>query len=210
MNPTRLLLADDHQLLREGLKLLLQQDPALQVIAETGDGAEVIPLLQQHQPQLAVLDHSLPGMSGLDIVREVTRLALPVRCLLLTSYGKAMLVADAIRAGVSGFVIKDSAFTELRTAVDHALRGELFLSHAIDRAALRQALASTPVSDREREVLRLLIQGQSAKEIAEALGMSPRTAETHRNHLMAKFDARNAADLVAKALESGYSHRTQL
>jgi DNA-binding NarL/FixJ family response regulator len=121
-----------------------------------------------------------------------------------------MLVADAIRAGVSGFVIKDSAFTELRTAVDHALRGELFLSHAIDRAALRQALASTPVSDREREVLRLLIQGQSAKEIAEALGMSPRTAETHRNHLMAKFDARNAADLVAKALESGYSHRTQL
>ena len=207
MIPTRLLLADDHQLLREGLKLLLQQDSALQVIAETGDGAQVIPLLHQHQPQLAVLDHSLPGMSGLDIVREVTRLALPVRCLLLTSYGKPMLVADAIRAGVSGFVIKDSAFTELRTAVDHALRGELFLSHAIDRAALRQALASTPVSDREREVLRLLIQGQSAKEIAEALGMSPRTAETHRNHLMAKFDARNATELVAKALESGYSQQ---
>lgn len=205
MKTIRLLLADDHELLREGLKLLLQKIPQVEVVAETGNGAKVIPLLVKHEPEIAVIDHSLPGMCGLDILREVARLGLSVRCVMLTSYRKPMLVADAIRAGASGFVVKDSAFNELQLAVDHVLRGELFLSQTIDRAALRNAMASTPVSAREREVLTLMQNGRSTKEIADELGMSPRTVETHRNHLMAKFDARNANELITNSLTWGYS-----
>lgn len=204
MKTIRLVLADDHELLREGLKLLLQQTPEVKVVAETGDGAAVIQLLVEHEPQIAVIDHSLPGMCGLDILREVSRLGLPVRCLMLTSYENPMLVADAIRAGASGFVVKESAFHELQTAVEHVLRGELFLSNKIDRPGLRNAMASTPVSAREREVLILMQNGRSTKEIADELSMSPRTVETHRNHLMAKFDARNATELVTNSLKGGY------
>jgi DNA-binding NarL/FixJ family response regulator len=201
----RVLIADDHPLFREGIRGLLTRDGRFSVIAEAGRGDDALKLLESAPPQIALLDHSMSGMSGLEVIRAVRARGLPTRCGLLTSFGRAALVAEAIRTGADGYLLKEDS---ARVLVDTAARmaaGECALSPGLDPVAVKEALNTLAITGREQDVLRLMVTGAPAPEIAERLGISPRTVETYRNQLVAKFGARNAIDLVRRAVESGFT-----
>jgi two-component system response regulator DesR len=146
----------------------------------------------------------MPIRSGLEVVRAANAQSLPTRCGLLSSFGNPLLVAEALRSGADGYLLKEDAPTTLADGAARLAAGECVISPAVDRAALRDAMNSLAVSGREMDVLRLLVQGAPASEMASRLGISPRTVETYRNQLVVKFGARNAVDLVRRAVESGF------
>lgn len=198
------LIADDHPMFREGMRSLLVRDGRFAVVAEAARGDEALRRLTESPPRIALLDHQMPGLSGLEVIREVRKLGLSTRCGLLTSFGKATLVAEAVRSGADGYLLKEDP---ARVLVDTAARmaaGECALSPGLDAAAVKEAMNTLAVSGRELDVLRLMVTGTPAPEIAAKLGISPRTVETYRNQLVAKFGARNAMDLIRRAVESGF------
>lgn len=198
------LIADDHPLFREGVRALLLRDGRFDVVAEAADGESALRELRTGRAAAALLDHSMPGLSGLDVVRAARSEGLPARCALLSSYGKPMLVAEALRAGADGYFLKEDSTTTLVDGTARIAAGECAISPAVDRAALRDAMNSLAVTGREADVLKHLVLGASATEIAATLGISPRTVETYRNQLVTKFGARNAVDLVRRAVEAGF------
>ncbi|MCB1229218.1 MAG: response regulator transcription factor [Verrucomicrobiae bacterium] len=204
MDRIRLVLADDHRLLREGLASLLREAWDCEVVADCGDGASALEKIRELRPDVAVLDHSMPQMTGLEVARAVSGEKLPTRCILLSSFSEPMLVAEMIRAGARGYLVKEDAFDEVLAAIRAVAAGEVFFSASLDEPALRDALQVLSVTEREAEVLAGLIKGQSAREIGERLGIGARTVETYRNQLVVKFGARNVTDLVARAIRSGF------
>jgi len=203
--PISVLIADDHPLFREGIRGLLTRDGRFTVVAEAARGDEALARLAAKPPQIALLDHSMPGLSGLEVIRRARELDIPTRCGLLSSFGRATLVAEALRAGADGYLLKEDP---ARVLVDTAARmagGECALSPGLDPAAIRDAMSTLAITGREQDVLRLMVTGASATEIAGRLGISPRTVETYRNQLVAKFGARNAVDLVRRAVEAGFT-----
>jgi len=206
MKPTLItvLLADDHPLFREALRGLLQRDGRFEVVAVSPNGAVAEAELLRLRPDVALLDHAMPVRSGLEVVRMAHEQSLPTRCGLLSSFGNPLLVAEALRSGADGYLLKEDAPTTLADGAARLAAGECVISPAVDRAALRDAMNSLAVSGREMDVLRLLVQGAPASEMASRLGISPRTVETYRNQLVVKFGARNAVDLVRRAVESGF------
>ena len=204
--PTRLLIADDHQLFREGLKALLP--PAeFEVVAEAADGQEAIRLGRRLQPDLALLDITMPGLNGVDAARELLRVSPGSRVVVLTMHKDNAYLVEALRAGVRGYVLKSQPTAELLHALREVVRGEVYLAPGFWRGLVEsyqsgEELVANPLSPREREVLQLVAEGKTTKEVAAALGISFKTAETHRANIMAKLDIHETAGLVRYAIRN--------
>ncbi|HUF29991.1 MAG TPA: response regulator transcription factor [Gemmatimonadaceae bacterium] len=209
----RILIADDHAVVREGIQSVLQAGEGFTVVATAATGIEALRLAKQHRPDVVVLDISMPGKTGLEVAAEL-RQALPdTRVLMLSIHDHAEYVLESVKAGAGGYLRKDAAPSELRDAVRAVHRGDSFFSAPVARHlgdgvraaaehdARRHRLAS--LSAREREVLQGIVSGDTNKEIAARLGISPRTVETHRESLMRKLEIRTVAGLTRFAVEMG-------
>lgn len=209
----RVLVADDHAVVREGIRHVLEREPGFEVVAEAANGSEVLPLAERHRPDVAVLDISMPGESGIQVAAQLRQRLPDTRILILSMYDNAEYVLESVRAGAHGYILKDTAATELRRAIRAVQNGEAFLSPPVASrltAAVRGELEREArtgdlgsLTAREREVLRGIVGGQTNKEIAAALGISHRTVETHRESLMRKLRIRTVAGLTRFALEAG-------
>ena len=203
----RILLAEDHLIVRDGLKSLLERE-GFQVIAEASDGREAVRLAEEAPPDLAIMDLSLPGLNGLEAGRQIMRAAPKIKVIVLTVYKEDSYVLEAMRAGVSGYVLKSQAGAELIQAIREVLRGSVYLSPGVSRTVVDAYRAKTepppdPLSPREREVLQLVAEGKTTKEVAAILGTSVKTAESHRTRLMEKLDIHETASLVRYAIRRG-------
>jgi DNA-binding NarL/FixJ family response regulator len=205
--PLKILLADDHAVVREGLRILLEKE-GFEVVAEASDGREAIRLSEAHHPDVAVLDIGMPLLNGIDAAREITRSGTRIAVVLLTMHTEDHLVLESLRAGATGYVLKTKASSELVQAIRAVCRGETFLTQSISRSVVQAFLnkAAVPdrsLSDRERQVLQLVAEGKTTKEIATILGISVKTAESHRSNIMDKLDIHDTAGLVRYAIRQG-------
>lgn len=209
----RVVLADDHQLVRAGLRALLQSFEDVQVLAECGDGHEALALVDRWQPDVLLLDVTMPGLNGLEVARRVPKSSPHTRVLILSMHTGAEYVAQALRAGVAGYLIKDSAVDELRVALDSIRAGRPYLSPAISQTVLSGFLRTgdTPaeraqldvLTPRQREILQLVAEGHGTREIAARLGLSVKTVESHRSQLMDRLGIHDVPGLVRFAIRVG-------
>lgn len=200
----RVLLADDHLIVRQGLKALLVRE-GFEVVAEAATGREALRLAQTVHADVAVLDLAMPELNGIDAGREIMQTRPDTRVLLLTQHAEAPYVTSAMRAGIHGYILKDQAASDLVHAIREVHRGRTYLSAALSQVlvgAFREqaGLQDDPLTSREREVLQLVAEGQSSKEIASTLGISAKTAESHRSRIMAKLGVHETASLVRYAI----------
>ncbi len=207
-----IVLADDHHVVRQGLRALLQAERDLRVVGETGDGLEAVRLVEQLSPRVLVVDLMMPGLGGLEVTRRVTRDALPSRVVVLSMHANEAYVLEALRNGATGYVLKDETAGELVEAVREVAAGRRYLSRALSRRAIeayaRTAREAPPdayasLTSREREVLHLAAEGHTSAKIGARLDISPRTVETHRGNLMRKLGLRTQADLLRFAVQRG-------
>ena len=212
----RVLVADDHGVVREGIRHVLEREPGFVVVAAAGTASEAIRLAVAYTPDVAVVDISMPGGSGLDAVGRIRESLPDTRVLMLSMHDNPEYLRESVRAGAHGYLLKDSAGTELRAAVRTVHAGGEYFSDALltraDAGAAGTAVDSrlTVLSGREREVLAGIAHGRTNKEIAAELGISHRTVETHRESLMRKLDIRTVAGLTKLALEEGIVDGVQL
>jgi two-component system, NarL family, response regulator NreC len=208
----RILLADDHTVVRQGLRKVLEERPDWQVIAEAEDGREAVRLAEQHKPDVAVIDAAMPLLNGIEATRQITKRAADTRILILSMHDDEAYVAQALRAGATGYLLKDSADVNLLQAVSDVSQGKPFFSPSIARLVLDEFMRPRgeglidryeSLSVREREVFRLISAGRVNKEIATELGISLSTVETHRAHMMEKLDLHSAAEIVLYAVRRG-------
>jgi DNA-binding NarL/FixJ family response regulator len=209
----RVVVADDHTIVREGIRHVLEAEPGFVVVGEASTGTEAVTLVESLHPDVAVLDISMPGETGLQVAGRLRKLAPETRLLILSMYDNPEYVLESVRAGAHGYILKDTAATDLRNAVRAIHEGEAYFSPPIATkltAALRGAVeteqrssALERLSGREREVLAGIAKGQTNKAMAGELGISHRTVETHRESLMRKLRIRTVAGLTKFALESG-------
>ena len=213
---TRILLVDDHTILRSGLRMLLDSQPQLKVIGEAGDGREALRLAQSLQPDLILLDLSMPGLNGIEALPVLRRLAPAARTLILTMHDDEGYLRQALQKGAAGYVLKKAADSELLSAVQAVMRGEIYIHPAMTRGLLGSIVADdsaikaesstdpwATLSEREYEVLRLVARGHSNAEIAERLSLSVKTVETYRARGMEKLGLRTRAQLVHAAMIKG-------
>ena len=203
----RILLAEDHLMFRQGLKAILEREN-LEVVGEASDGHEAIRLARTLHPDVAVLDLSMPNLNGLDAAREIVKCSPKTKTILLTMHTEDQYVMEAVRAGVNGYVLKTQATPELIQAVHEVYKGKIYLSPGVSRAVVDAYLARTnlppdPLTPRERQVLQLVAEGKTTKEVAVMLGVSVKTAESHRTRLMDKLDIHETASLVRYAIRTG-------
>ena len=198
----RALLADDHQLVREGLKSILEKAPDISIIAEASNGLEAVQQYQRTHPDVAILDISMPGMDGLDAVKQISSFDSDARVLILTVYPEQQYAVRALKAGALGYITKGTSSEELHNAVRQVVRGKQFLSNEARDNVMLQLLAKQaqvdPVdslSDRELQVLCLIAKGQKPKEIADGLRLSAKTIESYKSRAMRKLDLRNDAEI---------------
>ncbi|WP_326701135.1 response regulator transcription factor [Streptomyces sp. NBC_01754] len=209
---TRILLADDHALVRRGVRLILDGEPDLQVVAEAGDGAEAIEMARSERPDLAVLDIAMPRLTGLQAARELSRTMPELRILMLTMYDNEQYFFEALKAGASGFVLKSVADRDLVEACRSAMRDEPFLYPGAVTALIRNYLdrvreggdvPARAITEREEEILKLVAEGHSSKEIADMLVISVKTVERHRANLLQKLGLRDRLELTRYAIRAG-------
>src|SRR5215467_8355979 len=198
--PTRVLLADDHVLVRQGLKVLLEKQ-GIQVVAEASDGREAVRLAKKAQPDVAILDIAMPVLNGIEAARELMKSLPKTKVILLTQHGEDQYVIVALRAGIKGYVLKNQAAQDLFYAITEVCNGSVYLSPRISRAVMESYLvenpfSNDPLSERERQVLQLIGEGKSSKEVAQLLGISKKTADYHRNNMMRKLGILDTATLV--------------
>ena len=203
----KVVLADDHVLVRQGLKSLLEREK-LQVVAEASDGQEAVRYSESLHPDIAVVDISMPTLNGIDAVRAMSRSCPKTKTILLTQHEEDQYIREALEAGVRGYVLKSQAANDLVHAIQEVCRGSIYLSPNISRAVVEAYLSKTqdpadPLSARERQVLQLVGEGKSTKDIAAHLGISVKTAESHRARLMKKLDIHETASLVRYAIRHG-------
>lgn len=212
MKPLRVVLADDHALVRAGIRSLLERLPGVEVVGEADGGLDALSLIETHQPDLVLIDIAMRGLNGLDVATRVARDWPQVRVIILSMHANEEYVARALRAGAVGYLLKDSATSELDLALEAASRGETYLSPAISRTVISGYLArssgtgegtASPLTPRQREVLTLVASGKSTKEIAHTLNLSVKTVETHRAQLMERLNIHDVAGLVKYALHMG-------
>jgi len=204
--PTRIILADDHTIVRQGIKSLLERE-GMQVVAEAADGREAIRHAEALAPDVVVMDIGMPTLNGMEAARELARCCPKVRPILLTQHDEPQYVSAALRAGVKGYVLKSQITGDLVQAIQQVLRGQVYLSPGISgsvMAALHSKTQSAdPLTSRERQVLQLIAEGKSTKDVAALLGVSVKTAESHRSRLMQKLDIHETASLVRYAVKHG-------
>jgi two-component system, NarL family, response regulator NreC len=204
----RIVLADDHEVVREGLGVLLRKH-GFEVVGEASNGLEAIRLVGQVKPAVAVLDISMPTMGGIEACREIGSVSPETRTIILTMYRDDHYVLEALRAGAAGYMLKSRAGKDLVEAIHEVAAGSTYLgpdvSQALVKAYRGQQAATTPgLSSREQQVLQLVAQGKSTKEVASALGISVKTASAHRSNLMRKLDVHETASLVRYAIREGF------
>ncbi|MER5214866.1 response regulator transcription factor [Streptomyces sp. NPDC002838] len=210
--PTRILLADDHHLVRRGVRLILDSEPDLTVVAEAGDGAEAIEAARTHHPDLAVLDIAMPRLTGLQAARELSRNQPELRILILTMYDNEQYFFEALAAGASGYVLKSVADRDLVEACRATMRDEPFLypgavnaliRNYLDRVREGQSLPARAITDREEEILKLVAEGHTSQEIADILVISSKTVERHRANLLQKLGLKDRLELTRYAIRVG-------
>jgi DNA-binding NarL/FixJ family response regulator len=209
---TRILLADDHELVRDGLKLVLNSVPDLEVVAEAGDGAEAVERALADDVDLAVLDVSMPRLTGLQAAAELTKRKPELRVLMLSMHDDERYFFEALKAGASGYVLKSAANRDLIEACRAAMRGEPFLYPAavtalirdyLERASRGEETPEDPLSPRELEVVKMIAEGHTSEEIAEALVISKKTVDRHRANILEKLGMRNRVELTLYAVKRG-------
>jgi len=204
----RLLICDDHALFRAGIKAVLQEQPDVEVVGEAGDGREALDQVERLQPDVVLMDIEMPSLNGFDATRRITQLHKAVKVLILTMYAEELLVARCLEAGASGYVLKDVPVSQLIYAIEAVARGERYLSPravqtVLDDQGQRLERGRTKydlLTDREREVLKLLADGLSVKEVATRLDRSAKTVEVHKYNLMRKLGVHDRAELVKYAI----------
>jgi DNA-binding NarL/FixJ family response regulator len=211
VKPIRVLLADDHALVRSGFRALIQRFSDIEVVAEAAGGWEMLELTAKHRPQIVLLDITMPGLNGLDALAELRRRAPATRVLVVSMHTGEEYVRRALRAGASGYLLKDAAVPELELAIRAVARGEIYLSPALSKLLVADFLeragrtesANDRLTPRQRQILQLIAEGQTTKEIAAHLGLSIKTVETHRTQLMERLDVHDIAGLVRYAIRTG-------
>lgn len=209
---TRILLADDHALVRKGLRMILDAEPDLTVVAEASDGTEAVAAAVEGEIDLAILDIAMPHMTGIQAAREISRRSPNIRILILSMYDNEQYFFEALKAGASGYVLKSVADRDLIEACRAAMRGESFLYPGAITALIRDylhrdrqgdRLPKTILTAREEQVTKLIAEGNSAKQIAEALSISVKTVDRHRANILQKLGMRNRLDLTRFAIRTG-------
>jgi len=211
MSGMRVLLADDHTLVRAGLRKLLESMPDIQVVGEAGDGLELLALAEQLQPHLVLMDIAMPGLNGLEATARLVKAMPGIRVMILSMHQNEEYVRRALRHGAVAYLLKDSAPMELEMAITAVLRGETYLSPAVTKGVMDDYVhrlreddqPDEHLSPRQREVLQLIAEGLSTKDIARRLDLSVKTVETHRTGLMRQLDVHEITGLVRHALKLG-------
>ena len=206
-----IILADDHELVRAGIRSILQTFPNVRVAAETGDGREALELARRLEPDVLLLDITMPGLNGLEVAARIKKLGLATRVLMLSMHAGPDYVARAVQSGAMGYLVKDSAVDELADALGSVLRGRTYFCDAIDRDVVQGFLSAGDVNaeelavltPRQREILQLVAEGFSTREIAERLHVSVKTVETHRAQLMSRLGIHDVPGLVRFAIRTG-------
>lgn len=210
----RILLVDDHTILREGLRSLIDREPQTVVVGEAADGATAVRLAEELQPDLVVMDLTMPIMNGIDATREITGRYPGIRVLALSMESDRLFVVEALKAGATGYLLKDSAFAELTEAVQTVARGETYLPRKVATLLVKEFLQCIPedvspvyenLTAREKEILQLVADGKNTKEISFLLGTSTKTVENQRNTIMHKLNLFSIAELTKYAVRSGLS-----
>jgi DNA-binding NarL/FixJ family response regulator len=208
----RILLADDHRLFRDGLRTLLGQQEDMEVVGEAVDGPGAVAAVSQHKPDIVLMDISMPDLNGIEATRKIMADHPAVRVIMLSMHSDQRFVTESLRAGASGYVLKDCAIDELIGAIHTVARKQVFLSATIAESVIKDYIGMTVnrtdsvfsiLSAREREVLQLLAEGWSTKEIASRLDVSIKTVETHRKQIMDKLDIHSVAELTKYAIREG-------
>ena len=209
---TRIVVADDHAIVRQGLRLILEGQADMEVVGEAGDGAEAIALAQEIRPHLMVLDVSMPRLTGLQATRQITKLAPDVRLLILSMHDNEQYFFEALRAGASGYVLKSAVDRDLVEGCRAAMRGEPFFYAGAVKALIRdhlervrqgETLSGDPLTEHESEIVKLIAEGHTSREIAELLVISERTVERHRENILDKLDMRDRVELTRYAIRRG-------
>lgn len=211
MMPVRVLLADDHTLVRAGLRKLLESIPDFEVVGEAGDGLALLELANKLQPHLVLMDIAMPGLNGLEATARLAKAQPQIRVLILSMHQNEEYVRQALRHGAAAYLLKDAAPVELELALAAVMRGETYLSAAVSKGVMQdyvqrlrgQEQPGEQLSPRQREVLQLIAEGHSTKEIARRLDLAVKTVETHRSQLMKQLDIHEVAGLVRYAMRSG-------
>ena len=203
----RVMVADDHPVVRQGLKFMLARE-GFAVVAEAADGREALRQSEGTHPEVVVLDLAMPGLNGIDAAREIMRVSPGTKTIILTQHTEEPYILEALRAGVHGYVLKSQAVSDMIQAIRDVHRGRLYLSPAISNVVVgayreRGELPRDPLTPREREVLQLIAEGKSTKQVAEVLGITVKTAESHRSRIMSKLEIHEKAGLVRYAIKRG-------
>jgi DNA-binding NarL/FixJ family response regulator len=213
-NRYRVILADDHVLVRQGLRRILEENPALEVKGEVGDGLELLSLLSKEKTDIVILDVSMPNLRGIEAIPEMRRMQPHIKVLILTMHNEEEYLYQAISAGADGYLLKEDADKELFSAIETIRGGRVFISPNLAERSMenwvriRRGEDSTsetaPLTIRQREILKLIAEGKSNKEIGDLLCISVRTVERHRANMMSKLNVRKTAELVQYALRKHY------
>jgi len=211
MPPLRILLADDHEILRRGLRTLLEAQAGWEVVGEARTGRETVGQVKQLKPDVVVLDVTMPELNGLEVTRQIRKMAPEVAVLVLTAHESEQLAEQLLGAGALGYLLKSDAARDLPTAVDSVSRGKTFFTSKIGRLVLEGYLKTTSrpaskgtLTESEREIVQLLAEGKSNKEVADLKGIAVKTAETHRANIMRKLGLHSISDLVRYAVRNGF------
>jgi two-component system, NarL family, response regulator NreC len=212
MSAIRVLIADDHKIIRDGLKTLVEKESEMEVVAEAENGRETIRLAQKFNPNIVIMDVTMPDMNGIEATRKIREENSKIRVIALSMHSDRRYVLGMLEAGAAGYLLKDSAFDELVEAIRQAADGKMYLSPRIadvvvkgylDKASGTSHASNSMLTPREREVLQLLAEGMAAKEIATHISVSVKTVETHRRNMMIKLDLRSIAELTKYAVREG-------
>jgi DNA-binding NarL/FixJ family response regulator len=210
----RILLADDHQIVRDGLKTLLEKQADMQVVGEAQDGRAAVDQARALSPQVVIMDIAMPDLNGVDATRQIKGESPEVKVIALSMQSDGPIVRRMLQAGASAYMLKDCASEELVKAVRTVMRGGTYLSDGVQNVVVKQLTSpepttSSPLTPKEREVLQLLAEGKTTKEIAASLFLSPKTVDTHRQHIMDKLEIRSIAELTKYAIREGLTSLNQ-
>jgi len=208
----KILLVDDHRMVRQGLRLLLDKQPGMRVVAEAANGAEAVRLAKEHRPDVAIVDVSMPDLNGIEAARKMRAAHSGIKIIGLSMHADRRYAVEILRSGALGYVLKESAFDELVQAINAVYRGQSFLSARLADIIIKdyikesgegQGSVYTRLSNREREVLQLLAEGRTTKQIAQQMNLSVKTIETHRKQIMDKLGIHSLAGLTKYAIREG-------